>query len=233
MKADPKLTHIASQWKHSSPLISCRFDPSGKFVFTTAEDMTVQRWELGTGKKTVFPAMHDSWVRGLAFANGGKTLITGAFDGRLMWWDALAEKPAKPLRRVDAHDGWIRSLSLSGDGKLLASGGNDNLVKIWNAADGKIVRTLSGHKSNVYSVLFHPDGKHLLSGDLSGEVKQWEISTGKLIRGFDAKALHTYSGGQQVHYGGVRSMSVSPDRKYLACSGLYKATNPLGAVNEP
>ena len=28
-------------------------------------------------------------------------------------------------------------------------------------------------------------------------------------------------------------MSLSPDGKYLACSGLYKATNPLGAVNEP
>ncbi|MFQ5732145.1 MAG: WD40 repeat domain-containing protein [Planctomycetaceae bacterium] len=232
MKADPKQTHVALTWKHSSPLISCRFDPSGKFLFTSAEDRTVQRWEMPSGKKTLFPAMHDSWVRGLAFVDGGKSLVTGGFDGQLMWWPALAEKP-QPTRKIQAHNGWVRYLDVSPDGTLLASCGNDNLVKLWNAADGKAVKSLAGHKSNVYSVLFHPDGKHLLSGDLDGDVKLWEIAAGKAVRTFDAKALHTYNGGQQVHYGGVRSMSLSPDKKYLACSGLYKATNPLGAVNEP
>ena len=233
MKADFKQTHIVNQWKNGSPLISCRFDPSGKYVFSTAEDMTVQRWELATGKKTLLPATHDSWVRGLAFVDKGKLLVTGGFDGRLMWWDALAAKPDKPMKKLDAHDGWIRHLNVSMDGKTLASCGNDHLVKLWNATDGKPIRTLSGHESHVYSVTFHSDGKHLLSGDLSGVVHQWEIATGKRVRTFDAKALHTYNGGQQVHYGGVRSISISPENKYIACSGLYKATNPLGAVNEP
>ena len=36
-----------------------------------------------------------------------------------------------------------------------------------------------------------------------------------------------------MHYGGVRSIALSPDGKHLACCGLHKATNPLGAVNEP
>jgi WD40 repeat protein len=45
--------------------------------------------------------------------------------------------------------------------------------------------------------------------------------------------LHSYNGGQQVHYGGVRSLSLAPDGKHLACGGLHKASNPLGAVNEP
>jgi WD40 repeat protein len=49
----------------------------------------------------------------------------------------------------------------------------------------------------------------------------------------EGKELHTYNGGQKVHYGGVRSIALSPDGKTLACSGLHKATNPLGAVNEP
>jgi WD40 repeat protein len=54
-----------------------------------------------------------------------------------------------------------------------------------------------------------------------------------LVRPFDAKALHTYEGGQQVDYGGVRAIAVSPDGKWLAAGGLHKGTNPLGAVNEP
>jgi hypothetical protein len=115
----------------------------------------------------------------------------------------------------------------------LASGANDRLVKLWDLQDGKMVRQFVGHESHVYSTLFHPDGQHLLSGDLKGQVKQWEVSSGKQIKTFDGKALHTYNGGQGVDYGGVRSLSLSADRKFLACAGLHKATNPLGAVNEP
>ena len=115
----------------------------------------------------------------------------------------------------------------------MATGGNDNQVKLWSTDDGQLLQTLTGHESHVYSTLFHPGGEWLLSGELQGKVHQWELSTGKLLRSFDAKDLHTYNGGQRAHYGGVRSMSLSPDGKHLACSGLHKATNPFGAVQEP
>jgi len=230
MVRDVKQTHVAKEWQHSSPLITCRFDPKAKYVFSSAEDMTVQRWEYASGKKTVYSG-HDSWVRDIAFSPDGETVITVASDDKMIFWSTTAEKPT-PTKTVEAHKGWIRTISVSSDGKLIATGGNDNLVKLWNI-DGSPVRELSGHDSNVYSTMFHPGGKFLLSGDLSGSVKQWEIATGKMVRAFDAKELHTYNGGQKVHYGGVRSIALSPDGKHLACSGLYKETNPLGAVNEP
>lgn len=231
MNADPKLTHIAVQWQHASPLITCRFDPKGRYVFASAEDCSVQRWDLASGSKVALEG-HDSWVLDLAFLSGGDTLVTAGSDDKMIWWPAAAEKPT-PTKTVAAHRGWVRAVAASPDGKLLATGGNDNLVKLWNAADGSLVREIAGHSSNVYSVKFHPGGQFLLSGDLAGEVRQWDVSTGQLVRTFDAKALHTYEGGQQVHYGGVRSLAFSPDGKFVAASGLHKATNPLGAVNEP
>jgi WD40 repeat protein len=234
-KADPKLTHLATSWKYSSPLISCRFDPKGRFLFTSSENYSLQRWDLSTGKSISF-AGHDSWAFSLAVSPDGQTLISGGGDGKLIWWPATAETP-KPIRAIDAHHRWIRALAISPDGTLLATGGNDSLVKLWNMADGTLVRELDGHSKEefnyIYSLLFHPSGKFLLSGDLLGKIKQTETATGKLIREFDAKALHTYNGGQRVHYGGVRSLAISPDGKYLTGGGLYKATNPLGAINEP
>jgi WD40 repeat protein len=229
-KIDPKQTHITHQWKHESPLIACRFDPQARYVFSSAQDNSVQRWELGSGTKVVMKA-HDSWPRSIAFTSNGEQVITGGADD-LIWWPVAEEAP-EPIRRVVAHDGWIRAMETSPDGKLLATAANDNLVKLWNIEDGAPVRELSGHEKDVYSLLFHPGGEFLLSGDLAGQVHQWEVATGKLVRKFDAKQLHTYNGGQGVDFGGVRTIALSSDGKHLACGGLHKGTNPLGAVNEP
>ena len=193
--------------------------------------MTVQRWEVASGTN-VSLAGHSSWVRALGFSPTDKRLYSGGYEGCLAWWPATVDKP-EPTRAIEAHTGWLRCLAVSPDGQLIATGGNDNLVKLWNAADGTLTNTLSGHAANVFSVQFHPAGQWLLSGDLLGQVHQWELSTAKLLRTFDAKELHTYEKGQAVNYGGVRSMAISPDGKSLACSGLHKATNPLGAVQDP
>ncbi|SVC14550.1 uncharacterized protein METZ01_LOCUS267404, partial [marine metagenome] len=231
MKAEPKQVHVSKEYAHGAPLINCRFDPKGQHVFATAEDRAIIRWTLADGKKAEFKA-HDSWVRGLAFSLNGETLVTAGYDDTLVWWPANAEKPT-PIRQVKAHAGWIRAIASSPDGKILASGGNDRVLKLWSLADGKPVRQMTGHKLDIYSVMFHPDGRHILSGDLMGHVRQWEIATGKEVRKFDAKDLHTYNSGQKVHYGGVRSLALSPDNKHLVSGGLYKGSNPLGAVNEP
>ena len=143
---------------------------------------------------------------------------------------------AETARSVQAYEGtapWIRSVDVSPNGTIVATGANNGIVKLWSAADGQLIAELKGHEANVYSVLFHPSGQFLLSGDLAGKLHQWNVADKKLMRTFDAQTLHTYEGGQQVHYGGVRSMSLSADGKYLSASGLYKASNPLGAVNDP
>ena len=231
MPIDPAKTQIATQWQYTSPLITCRFDPQSRFVFTTAEDNTIQRWELANGAKTVFTA-HDSWVFALGVTPDGTTLLSGGGDGRLAWWPVAGDKP-EPIRRVDAHSGWIRQISISGDGQFVATAGNDHRVKVWRTADGQLVRELIGHENQVYSVLFHPSGTWLLSGDLLGFVRQGETASGAASRLFEAKDLHSYNGGQGVHFGGIRAIALSGDGKLLACGGLHKAENPLGAVHEP
>ncbi len=229
-KANPKTVHVAHQWKHGSPLVSCCFAPDGRYVFTAGQDYALQRWEIPSGKKVAWSA-HDSWVRDMVFLHDGRTLITAGCDDTLMFWDAMSETP-KAIRTVAAHKGWIRSLCVAADGKTFVSGGNDRLVKLWNASDGKLIRSFAGHKLDVYSTFLHPDGKTLYSGDQGGEIREWEISSGKTLRTFDAKVLLT-NNTQGVRYGGVRGLAVSPDNRYLAACGLHKATNPLGAVNEP
>src|SRR3954471_24390228 len=66
---DPTAARVEREFKHARPLIGCRFDPSGRFLFVTAEDDTVQRFDLLTGAKVAL-AGHQSWARGLALVRG-------------------------------------------------------------------------------------------------------------------------------------------------------------------
>lgn len=230
---DPKQAHVVSQWTHDRPLIACRFDPLGRYVFCGSEDNQIERFLLADGTKTLLSGGHATWVRCLAFTQDGAFLISGGYDGKLTWWEVAAEKPA-PIRSIAAHGThWIRATTVSPDGTLLASAGNDGKVRLWNIADGSPVREFSGHEKHVYSVTFDPSGKSLVSGDLGGSIRQWDLHSGKELRAFDAKELWSYNGGQQVDFGGVRTLAISPDGKWLAAGGLYKASNPLGAVHEP
>src|SRR5258708_14816711 len=126
---DFKQTRVGLELKHSSPLIGCRFDPSGRYLFVSAQDSTIQRYDLLTGRKTVLVG-HESWVRGMAFSPAAAepmpahlsppvnglgalaavaarsstpfTLISGDYHGKLIWWAGAAATPA-PIRTVPAR----------------------------------------------------------------------------------------------------------------------------------
>jgi WD40 repeat protein len=102
-KVDPQQTHAVGEFAHNCPLLTCRFDPSGQFVFATGHDFSIQRWNIASGK--VAPLVgHGSWVWTLAFHPSGSTLYSGGYDGRVIWWDP-AESPAarnRPTRVVRA-----------------------------------------------------------------------------------------------------------------------------------
>ena len=230
---DPTATHVDKTWKYTSPLITCRFDPVGKYVFATAQDNTLIRWTLADGAMKVYKG-HDSWIRDIEFSADGKTVVSSGCDDRLLFWDVedAAEEP-KPTREIHAHKGWIRSIQLSPDGKLLASGGNDRVVKIWNMADGKLVKELVGHEIDVYSVMWHPNDGTLFSGDLTGKIYRWDTVSDQPAVVYDGKDLYTANPGQKAGYGGIRGMALSEDNKTLYACGLHKASNPFGAVQEP
>lgn len=230
-RPDPMQARQVLELKHKSPLVGCRFDPTGRFVFAGSEDNTIQRWELATSKKTTLIG-HKSWIRALAFLPEQKQLVSGDYQGQMLFWNLEDETPA-PLRTIDAHDGWLRALAVSPDGKTFASCGNDNRIKLWAAADGKLLQTFEGHTTHVYNVAFHPDGKQLASCDHRGIVKHWDMAKGSCERDLDAGILSKWDPVFRAHIGGARAMTFSSDGSQLACAGITNVSNAFAGVGNP
>ena len=224
-------THLLREWKSDAPFLGVRCDPTGRYVVAAAQDHTLHRWNLEKDDHVSFSG-HDSWARPIAFSTDGSQLLTAGYDGQLIWWD-IAGELLEPVRRVIAHDGWVRAIASNPVGGTAATGGNDHAVRLWSIDSGELVWEGKKHESHVYSIAFHPSGDAIVSGDLFGVIHQWNTADGGHQREFDAKALHSYNGGQGVHYGGVRSIAFNYDGSEVAGSGLHKATNPLAGVNEP
>ncbi len=249
-------TRLLMDLKHGRPLVGCRFDPSGRYLFASSEDDTIVRFDLLTREKVALVG-HSSWVRGMAFVSkptlvpaasipalavhGGLgavrmpepfTLLSGDYHGNLLWWHGTEAAP-KPFRTVAAHAGWIRAVAVSPDRATVATCGNDQLVKLWSAADGRPLATLEGHTSHVYNVAFHPSGTRLVSADLKGNIKDWDLSTGKVVRELDAKVFHKYDSGFWADIGGIRGIAFNAAGTQLACIGITNVSNAFAGVGNP
>ena len=223
-------THVAKDLKVDRPLLSCCYTPDGQYVFAGSEDFQVWRFPTGEGESVAFNT--EAWVRSLAVVDEGKTLITGGYDGRMMWWDALSGQPTA-TRTVDAHAGWIRSIAISPDGKTLASVGNDLIVKLWNVADGTTIRELKGHEHYIYNVAFHPTQLLLVTGDLYGNLFEWDLNSGEKKREWKSESLSKYDTGFRAQIGGFRGLKFSHDGKQLACCGITNVSNAFAGVGNP
>jgi WD40 repeat protein len=228
---DPVRTRMVLELRYNSPLLGCRFDPTGRFVFAGAQDNTIQRWTLAGGQRVACEG-HRSWVRALAFQAAERKLISGDYAGRVLIWSTDAAPPT-PERTIEAHRGWVRAIAVSPDGQRFATCGNDNLVKLWSFATGELLREFSGHNWHVYNVAFHPAGTHLASADLHGNVKDWNLADGREVRTLDATLLFRYDPTFRADHGGVRSMAFNADGSLLACAGITDVTNAFAGIGRP
>jgi WD40 repeat protein len=68
-------------------------------------------------------------VRGVAFADHGRVLVSGGDDYSVTTWDARTGRQFGPPR---THGYFVvGDVAVSSDGRTIASGGADNLVKLW------------------------------------------------------------------------------------------------------
>src|SRR5262249_3795623 len=85
------------------------------------------------------------------------------------------------------HVGEITAIAVSPDSRRIASGSRDRTVKLWDAATGRLLPTLTGHRQPVPSVTCSAEGGTVYSGSRDGTVKAWVVETGRLLGPFASR----------------------------------------------
>ena len=181
---DPTTTKLEREFKHARPLIGCRFDPSGRFLFASAEDNTIQRFDLLTGSKVAFVG-HTSWVRGMAFL-GTPSADSGELDAWLK--RAVALEAATGFAAVTLPAPKPQPFT------LISADYHGNILWWPGEADSpKPIRIVRAHDGWVRAIAVSPDGKTLASCGNDNAVKLWNAADGKPVRTLEGHASHVYN----------------------------------------
>lgn len=187
------------------------FSPDGKQLVGIVPGGTLYVWDAASGKQLNSLTGHESSVVGVSLSRDGSSLASISLDGTLRLWDARTgreqhcHKLTDPFGRHFVHQN-RPPMARSPDDALLTIG-SENAISLRDAATGKELRRLEGHRAPVCTLAFSPDGKTLASGSQDRTVRLWDLASGRTV------------GQLEGHRGDVYCLAFAPDGKTLATGG--------------
>jgi HEAT repeat protein/WD40 repeat protein len=173
---------------HSTSIMGLSYSPDGKQLASAAGNNLggeIILWDLARAK-AFLTIKADTWTRNLAFAPGGKRLVStcqknGDFP-QIMIWDLISDKAILAFS-FERHYQQPRTVAFSPDGRYLVNdwGPIWPMISLWDLELRREQITFKAHDNNVSCVALSPDAKLLASaGFVDKTIKIWDVS--KLLK---------------------------------------------------
>ncbi|HEY1016321.1 MAG TPA: WD40 repeat domain-containing protein [Herpetosiphonaceae bacterium] len=176
--------------------ISLAWSPDGTKLAIGGQRGQATIWDAATGREP------SGWLRelqapgdmvsALAWSPDGTKLATANDHNLAIVWDAATgREPSGWLREIvvsseldwllgrrpHAHPrNWTAAIAWSPDGSKLAIGSSDASAGVWDAATGRQLWRLDGHRDDVAGLSWHPDGTRLITSGREGTARVWDVS---------------------------------------------------------
>jgi WD40 repeat protein len=186
----------------------------------------ILRTQLSSWREEIHPLREQLTHRGpvwaVAFSPGGKTVLTGSFDGTAQLWEAST---GRPLGRPMVHQGIVRAVAYRPDGTAVLTGSEDGTARLWDASSGMPIGQPMVHQGAVRAVAFSfPEGKVVLTGSDDKTARLWDAASGKPV------------GRPLRHQDAIHSVAFGPDAKTVLTGSDDKTArlwnvesgNPIG-----
>ncbi len=150
----------------------------------------VEVWDYPSRQRLlILPENFDTWFypQGFAFSPDGKYIVKVQGDGGTSTvWDATTGQKLYEL----SNTSYFYSFAFTPDGKYILAASADGTAQMWDAASGKLMLTLNGHRGALFQVSVSPGcvsppaaafewcGLRLATTGADETIKIWDISPG-------------------------------------------------------
>jgi WD40 repeat protein len=209
----------SSDARLSQQILRVAFSPDGRqLAVTMFSDPVVTFWDVQTGAQlrslgaqddASAPASLGGQASALGFSADGRVLAIGgtqplAPPGTKPGFDATAMMTQLGGLLRDPKAAGTLDIKTLLESMMLQAVPTTGVLKLYNAATGRELRALGGHKSEVKAVALSPDARLLASAAADNLIKLWDAQTGR--------ELFTLAG----HTAQVNSLAFNSDGRLLA-----------------
>jgi WD40 repeat protein len=161
------------------PVWVCAWSPDGKKLAVGDHVGNIRVYDSGTWRESATLTGSRDMIKLIAWSPDGAAIATGDSRGSIWVWE-IAGGGGSPRFSTPVHERRIDAVAWAPNGGQLATGSADASVAVIDARDGKVIRRLQGHASDVATVAFSPDGTLLASGSLGAPyVIVWNVQGGE------------------------------------------------------